>query len=125
MVAEFTPHHGGGTLAVTTAVDRMDAAAAFKPIEEVLAALQREGTTMEELDYARRRTVGSYLFSVETYAGQARALGEADVLGDYMIAVQHAEKVEKVKSEDVTAFAKRWFDPVRIVKTSLPMRSER
>lgn len=122
MVAECDARLGGGAFLLSALTDGGESAAAFKTVTEALTAMQKDSPTPEELDYAQRRAIGAHLFAVETYAGQARALAEYDVIGDFTIAVELAERMKKVTAADVVAFAKECFDPARMGRAVVPAR---
>jgi predicted Zn-dependent peptidase len=105
---------------LVTAYPTGDPAPALKAVEQVLFNLPREGASAEELEYARRREIGSFLFEVETYAGQARALGEADVIGDYRTAVDMVDRISRITAQDIAEFARRAGDPARVATAVLP-----
>jgi zinc protease len=73
--------------------------------------LRQEPVPPGELEFAKRRVIGSYLAEIETYAGQARMLGFYDVVGDYRFALDYVDTIRKITAQDVQAFAKRYFDP--------------
>jgi zinc protease len=73
--------------------------------------LLKEGVTTEELELAKRRIISSYLFEIETYAGQARALGHYDLLNDYRMAMNYADTVQKVTRTDVMQCIRKYLQP--------------
>jgi hypothetical protein len=125
LVVEYTPHTHGGLLLVTSATDRGDSTAALKPVLDAFTSLRKEGVTLAELDYARRRALGAHLFAVETYAGQASALGEAEMTGSYLAAVERTDRLMKVSQADLEEFARKWFDPAKIGRASVTGRHAR
>jgi len=84
-----------------------------KLILEEVERLRREPPRADEMELARRRIIGPYLYDIETYAGQARALGTYAVLGDYAVSQRYIDILNSVKPADITAFAQKYFTPER------------
>jgi zinc protease len=84
-----------------------------KLIQDSVDRLRHEAPTADEMDMARRRILGPYLYDIETYAGQARMLGIYAMLGDYTLAQRYADIVNSIKPADIMAFAQKSFVPER------------
>jgi zinc protease len=83
------------------------------------AELRRLGTaapSTAEVEWARRRTLASYLFDIETYGGQARELGSWDMIGSYELAMTYPAAVAQVKPADIAAFVTHFLDPAHAAR---------
>jgi len=107
LTGEYTVLPGGSMLLLTGIVPAGKANDFRQTIDSEIGRLAREAPTAAELDAARRRVIGPYLYDIETYGGQASALGRYDVLGDYAIAQSLVDALLALKPADITAFAQK------------------
>ncbi len=106
---DYMPQAGPSLLKLSAQVQEGRAENLRSLITIEIERLQKEPPSAEDLDFARRRNIGPYLYNVETYAGQARALGEYDILGDYTIARRLIDQLFAIKPADISAFARKWL----------------
>lgn len=96
------------------------AAAAREALIEELLRLGTEPLTPEELERARRYTVGSWQIRTQTNAAQLSELAQALMIGAGLEEVrEYEDRVRRVTREDVVQAATRWFDPERMVEGSV------
>lgn len=110
---EFETLAEGGMLILYLACDPANLKAAQSLLNGEAERLRKEGVTAEELELAKRRGISRYLFEIETCAGQARALGQYDLLGDYRMAMNYADTVQKVTLADVMQSIRKYLQPSR------------
>jgi zinc protease len=122
---DFERFRGGGLLSIYSQVDRRQFKSVRRIFDDEFRRLQKEAVSADELEYAKRRVVGRYLFEIETYAGQARALGQFDMSGDYTPAQKFDDIVMALKAADITAFAERTLVPARQVEAFLPIQGKK
>jgi zinc protease len=75
-------------------------------IDSVIESLGMVPPSQGMLDAARRAVIGPYLYDIETYAGQASALGQYDVLGDYTGAQTLVDRILALKPVDISTFVR-------------------
>ena len=78
-----------------------------RTLEVELDRALKEGVTESEVDWARRRLIGAYLFDVETYSGQARQVGSTHLSYGYLSAVNYIDLVRGVSAERVNDFIRQ------------------
>jgi zinc protease len=78
-------------------------------LENEMQKLRTAAVSEEELDYAKRRLLGSYLFDIETYSGQARTLGLNEMASSYTSAVGYFETVRKLRVDDIKEFVSKYL----------------
>lgn len=110
---EFETLAEGGMLILYLACDPANLKAAQSLLNGEAERLRKEGVTAEELELAKRRGISRYLFEIETCAGQARALGQYDLLGDYRMAMNYADTIQKVTLADVMQTIRKYLQPSR------------
>ena len=82
-------------------------------MEAEVQKLRGSPVSEEELDYAKRRLLGGYLFDIETYAGQARMLGITEMASGYSAALSYFDNVRKIRPKDLQSFAQIYLVTVR------------
>lgn len=90
-------------------------------LNDELQRLRTEPVSAEELVYAKRRLLGTFLYDIETCAGQARMLGYYDCAvspDGYKRAMEYPDAIAKVSAADVQKFARRFLDNTRRVDTT-------
>jgi zinc protease len=88
-------------------------------IDELLA-LRDDPPTEDELDRARRYTIGAWQIRTQTNAAQLSELAGALMLGGGLEEIRTFEdRVRAVTRDDVAEAATRWFDPDRLVEASV------
>jgi zinc protease len=112
-VGEYETLAAGGMLMLYLACDPQDLNSARGLLNSEAERLWKEGITVAELELAKRRVISRYLFETETYAGQARALGQYDLLGDYRMAMNYIETIRSVTLADVMQCIRRYLQPSR------------
>lgn len=108
---EYTPLMGPSLLVLTGQLPDGKADVFRKAIDAEIDRLKREPPSAADLDTARRHVIGPYLYDIETYGGQARALGMYALLSDYSAAQNYVDRLLALKPSDITAFARKWFTP--------------
>lgn len=91
---------------------------------EELDALRREPPTGEELERARRYTIGTHRIRTQTNASQLSELAGALMLGRGLEEVRtFEERIRSVGRDDVLEAAIRWLDPDRVVEGAVVGRA--
>ncbi len=118
----YTPAHGG-LFAVGATVDPDKRLAVGDAVHEIIAAIQEEGISAEELDKARKGRLVDMLGGLTTMRGQADDIAtnwmltrNLDFTRDYLTAIH------SVTADDVQAVAKRYLFEARLTMTSLNPR---
>lgn len=108
---------------IATSPEREDEArAAF--IEELLR-LRDEPPAEDELERARRYTVGGWQIRTQTNAAQLSELAGALLLGEGLKEIREYEaRVRGVTRDDVAEAAAKWFDPERLVEATVRGHAE-
>src|SRR5262249_2799012 len=83
--------------------------AVVQRLETEVQRLRSTPVSAEELDYAKRRLLGGYLFDIETYAGQARMLGLNEMSSSYSAALSYFDNVKKLQPKDLQSFAQNFL----------------
>jgi zinc protease len=122
---EYEPSPSESLLAFSLLMDRQQMQEVRRVFDGEIRKIQKEAVPAGELDYTKRRVVGRYLFEIETYAGQARALGQFDMLGDYRLAQQFDDSVMRLKAADITALVERYLEPARQIEALFPIQGKR
>ncbi len=123
--ADFTTLKGPGLFAVYAAAPPIKAEQVESALEREVARLTQSPLTAEEVAWAKRRVLGSYLYDVETYGGQARMLGLWDVLAGYERAMTYPQEVQHVTASDVAAAAREWLKLDRCARIRfVPMKGQ-
>ncbi len=115
----ITRSRGGAFVGyIATSPEREDEArAAF--IEELLR-LRDEPPSEDELERARRYTVGGWQIRTQTNAAQLSELAGALLLGEGLDEIREYEaRIRGVTRDDVAEAAARWFDPERLVEATV------
>jgi zinc protease len=100
---------------IATSVDRADEARSG--LLQELARLRDEPPSEEELERARRYTIGSWQIRTQTNGAQLSDLAGALMLGDGMDEIREFEaRVNAVRRDDVLAAARAWLDEDRLVE---------
>lgn len=105
IAGEFAPSTGPAMLILTARGPSGRMEEVRRAMDSGIESLRRTPPSPEALDAARRAVIGPYLYDIETYAGQASALGQYDVLGDYTAAQTLVDRILALKPADITAFA--------------------
>ncbi|NIP79735.1 MAG: hypothetical protein GWM90_11165, partial [Gemmatimonadetes bacterium] len=88
-------------------------------VDELLG-LRDEPPTEEELERARRYTIGAWQIRTQTNAAQLSELAGALMLGDGLEEIRTFEdRIRGVTRDDVARAATRWFDPERLVEAAV------
>jgi len=122
---EYEPLPSESLLCVSLLMDGRQMQEVRRVFDGETRKIQKEAAPAGELEYTKRRVVGRYLFEIETYAGQARALGQFDMLGDYKLAQQFDDSVMRLKAADITAFGERYLEPARQVEAVFSIQGKR
>ena len=91
----------------------------IKAMEDAAARLSVGMLSQGELDYAKRKTLGTYLYNIETYSGQARELGMADLYGKHDFSMRYPALIKSITASEVQLFAKSYLDPANEVRIIL------
>jgi len=124
VAADYATLRGPGVFALYAETDPPNVEKVQRVFEEQIARLRTRPVSADELEVAKRRVLGAYLFDIETYAGQARTLGFYDTVHDYRFAVDYVDNIRKVTTRDILAFAQRYFEPSCRIAVSLHSRGE-
>jgi predicted Zn-dependent peptidase len=113
-----TISHGraGSTTSIAAEVSTEATAAAIVETRYELGRAATGGVTDEEVEAARRYTIGSFLFQTATQAGLASLLAKLARVGlgpDYLST--YPKLLARAKRADVTAAARRYFSPSSMV----------
>src|SRR5262249_42617360 len=103
-----------GPLIVRAGVNAANVNRAIESIDEEISLVGHDGVTTRELTESRQYLIGSLPRTLETNAGIAQFLQNAEFfhLGlDYDVRL--AEKLGGITREHVQAFARRYLDPNR------------
>jgi zinc protease len=106
----FLPADGPEALLLMAQAPRARTSEARNAIDSAIETVRRTPPSADRLDAARRSVIGPYLYDIETYAGQASALGHYDVLGDYTAAQTLVDRILALKPDDLSAFARAHLD---------------
>ncbi len=107
--AELAASRGPGVFAVMAKGAGKSHDLLLKTLQAELDRILKEGITEGEAEWARRRLLGAYLFEAETFSGQARLLGQHEMLGSYQTAVTYMDSVRGVSAAQVNEFAQKYF----------------
>jgi predicted Zn-dependent peptidase len=100
--ADFTTLSRNAALIIYARPNSPDQLSTVKQrLEAEMQKLRTAPVSDEELDFAKRRLLGSYLFDIETYSGQARTLGLNEMASTYTFATDYFDNVRKLKPKDV------------------------
>ena len=114
---EWSPLREGGLYSLAVRVAPARSGEALKRLESAVAGLAAAPPSPAEVDYARRRVLGSWLFETETLGGVAKRLGEAAISGRLEDELTFRRAIERVTPEDVQAFARERLRPDSAVRT--------
>jgi zinc protease len=82
-----------------------------------LARLRDEPPSEDELERARRYTIGSWHIRTQTNAAQLSDLAAALMIGEGLAEITEFEaRTRAIRRDDVLAAARRWFDETRVVE---------
>ena len=104
--AEYARSRAGGMLLLFARSKTLSGPEVDRQIQSQLDRAAADGFTEGEVEWARRRLMGAYLFDTETYAGQARLLGQEEVLGSHKIAVDYMDTILSITAARVNQFAR-------------------
>lgn len=121
--ADYATLRGPGVFALCAATEPTDVERVRQAFAAEMERLRTRPVSVDELEIAKRRVLGAYLFDIETYAGQARMLGLYDTIHDYRFAMDYVDNIRKVTAKDIQAFAQRYFDPSRRAEVVLVLPS--
>ncbi len=107
----------GGAFVGYIATAPAQATEARQALIDELLRLRTEPLDEEELERARRYTLGSWQIRTQTNGAQLSELARALMLGDGVPEVrEYEDRVRAVTREHVLEAARRWFDPDRLVE---------
>jgi zinc protease len=108
--------HGGAFVGyIATSPSRTDEAR--EELVRELLRLRDDPPTEEELERARRYTIGAWQIRTQTNAARLSQLAGALMLGTGLEEIRTFEdRVDAVTRDDVLDVARRWFDPDRLVE---------
>ncbi|HEX9780274.1 MAG TPA: pitrilysin family protein [bacterium] len=115
----YTPYDPGiFGVSFRTRTDRVDAALAS--IREIFDAVLSGGVTEEELKKAKRQTVASYVFGLQTVTARAGDLASSMLqTGDPEFSRRYLERIEAVTADQVRDAAARYLDSSRMTVASI------
>ncbi|HUE76832.1 MAG TPA: pitrilysin family protein [Longimicrobiales bacterium] len=108
---------------IATSPDRADEAR--EALVEELIRLRDEPPSEEELERARRYTLGAWQIRTQTNGAQLSELAGALMLGPGLREIREFEdRINAVSRERVLEAARRWFEPDRLVEGAVLGRSD-
>jgi zinc protease len=107
--ASFVTHAGSGAFGVFAECPPENAAALPAEVRAILAEAAERGFPKGAVERAKTAMRSQWLFSQETYHGQASQWGFYTILGRPELAAGYVKELDKVKEADLVALLKRYF----------------
>lgn len=110
----YTPYDVG-VFGITLRTDADKVEAAKAAALGVLADIQRDGVTAEELRKARAQVTADYLFGLQTIESRASDLANSlAATGDPLFSRRYVEGIEQVTADAVRDAARRYYEPAKV-----------
>ncbi|MFA5858913.1 MAG: pitrilysin family protein [Elusimicrobiota bacterium] len=105
----FWSQKGSGMFIVNMRGDDKNMTLAYDEVCNQLNIVKEKGVTPEELQRVKKMSTNNWLFSNETYSGQANTIGYAVVVKDLSLVKEALIKIGKVTLDDVKRVANKYF----------------